>query len=249
MTDSLPSGYSRPELVQAARERVERIRAGLVAIKRLTEETWAELEEAYRLQEYVTLGYVSWQNYCETALDLSRRQTYRIITHAQVVRELAAAAGVDEIVTRVSVTQRKADVIRPNLSALAETLREQTKGKHQATREKVVAEVVEQASRSAPTTLPPVPRVPPSSPAPRYVQLSFDAFWERAEKYATDEGLTLDELVKRAVREYMTRHKSGEAPAAIPAPSAKDEKCGHPKEKWVNRGYGTHCGLCHMRMR
>ena len=92
MTDSLPSGYSRPELVQAARERVERIRAGLVAIKRLTEETWAELEEAYRLQEYVTLGYVSWQNYCETALDLSRQQTYRIIGHAQVVRELAAAA-------------------------------------------------------------------------------------------------------------------------------------------------------------
>ncbi len=262
MPDNLPTGYSRPEQVQAARDRAERLRQAFTTIKSLTEAAWADLVVAYTTKDYVTLGWVSWQGYCEGELHLSRQQTYRVIGHAQVVREIAAAAGVDETVARGQITQRTASVLKPQLEAVTQSVREQTKNKHQAERERVVAEVVERAARP--------------SPPPKPVQLVLPGFedtvdwlrgrWAAIEAMAAATGRNPSEWLRRVVEanlgEAMTP-KAGEEPAqqhqgpakpsatgpanrlGVRSGASPSEKCLHPP----NRRLGVTCAVCGATVR
>ena len=219
MSTNLPTGYSRPEQVQAARERADAIRTDI-------DETWQRLEEAYNAKDHVTLGYVTWATYVRSEFGMSRGQSYRLLDQAHVIRQLSEASGTDVSRAR-DISVRTASVLAPHLPNLVETVKERTKGKQEATREKIVAEVVEQAvaqQRPAPSH--------PSSPVPpagRYVQLSFDAFWEEAEKYANGEGRTLDEMIRQAVSEYIARRKK--TINASPPVATETTGCAHTKTR------------------
>ena len=55
---------------------------------------WLKLRQAHDGQAWKPLGYTSWADYVRVEFDMSRSYAYRLISHANAVAELEAAAGI-----------------------------------------------------------------------------------------------------------------------------------------------------------
>jgi hypothetical protein len=138
------------DIERAARQRADQIRQNIADARQYAEDAWRLLEIAKREGDHLTLGYATWAEYVNIELHMSRSNSYRLLDQAYVIRELEAASGVDSTRLARNISAREASKLKGKLPGVAETLRQRTKGKHQAAREVIAVEVVAEATNGPP---------------------------------------------------------------------------------------------------
>lgn len=93
---------------------VDEARAITDRIKDAAEEMWSLLLTAHERKAWAALGYRTWEEYVSGEFNMSRNYSYRLLSQAQVIKELTSASGVAHG-QHVEVTEREARDIRPVL--------------------------------------------------------------------------------------------------------------------------------------
>jgi len=132
-------------------------------IRQAAEGIWQMLEEAHQGHAHRALGYTTWDEYVRAEFDMSHQQSYRLLAQAAVIGELAVAADLNpsdlqkrtrERQTEPPISSRQAAILKPKLPEVAEAVREATKGKPAPERATSARQVIEAASRPAPSPTP-----------------------------------------------------------------------------------------------
>jgi hypothetical protein len=83
------------------------------------------LLEAHDHRAWMPLGHHSWEQYVRREFGLSRRRSYELLEHANVVRSIMAAAGMCGIPHIKPYTSSR---LKPNLDTVLETIRQKASG-------------------------------------------------------------------------------------------------------------------------
>lgn len=89
-------------------------------IKTTAGQLWVLLSEAHNRRAWAALGYDRWEDYVRVEFDMSRSRSYQILTQAEVVKAVAAAAGV--VSTNVDISEGAARDLKPHLSAVLDEI-------------------------------------------------------------------------------------------------------------------------------
>lgn len=114
-------------------------------IKTAADQLWSLLLEAHEGGAWKALGYKNWEAYVSAEFDMSRRNSYRLIEQAKVVRAIESAAG-ESVPHAAQITQRDAEAIKPVLPEVTQEIRQRVeRGEEpaQATYEVIEAKRVE----------------------------------------------------------------------------------------------------------
>lgn len=90
-------------------------------IRKAVNRTWELLLAAYEGQAHIALGYATWESYIKTEFDLSRQQSYKLITVGEVTRALEAATGVSHASDNgspIQVSVREAQAVKTHIEAV-----------------------------------------------------------------------------------------------------------------------------------
>ena len=141
---------------------------------------WQKLRQAHDGQAWKPLGYTGWAEYVRVEFDMSRSYAYRLVSHANAVAELEAAAGIEpgEEVSPIGDTLPEGSTRDLDLpaatEAVAEAVADLDEDATDEDRAAIVAEAVEahrptprpsSTSSTSPLVEPPAPpRFPPPEP-------------------------------------------------------------------------------------
>lgn len=137
MTD-LPTSIPDQLTADEARSLTDQIAA-------TTDQLWLLLERAHTGRADRVLGYASWADYVETEFKMSRQNSYQLLAQAEVIKAVSEASGTATGAHDIST--RKASKLKGVLPEVTQTLKDRTKGKHEDTRQRIAAEVVNAAVR------------------------------------------------------------------------------------------------------
>lgn len=80
-----------------ARMPVAEARACLATVRQALQDARLQLLELYERRGWLSLGYRSWREFCEAEFTCSRRHLYRLISAAQVERDVTHGSHVDQV--------------------------------------------------------------------------------------------------------------------------------------------------------
>lgn len=173
-------------------------------IKTAADQLWSLLLEAHEGGAWKALGYKNWEAYVSAEFDMSRRNSYRLIEQAKVVRAIESAAG-ESVPHAAQITQRDAQAIKPVLPEVTQEIRERVeRGEEpaQATYEVIEAKRVER--KPEPVAKPKLAAVPDPEPddhdGPTLEELIDEIQAENKQLRAEIEAAEADDLVAEAVK-------------------------------------------------
>jgi hypothetical protein len=104
-------------------------------IKTAVDDLWSLLLEAHDRKAWKSLGYSTWEAYVKAEFDMSRRNSYRLLDQARVVRAIE-----ENVPHAAQISQRDAEALKDDLPAAAEQIKAKVDAGEEP--EKAVADTV-----------------------------------------------------------------------------------------------------------